>query len=317
MRRACVGRLSTSEVGGSRVARCEGNDKVDFTYRQVSTEGLRPLGRGKSGTVYRVGDDKVVKIYHDGRGELEVLRECLAARLMEEADIRAMRLFGVVRSGEAFGLVYERLRGPSFRQLLFSESAQIDEIAALYARFMREGHQAVLSQDEGLSVRPMFERWASSICVFSGEERDAMHRALFQIPDRPCLLHMDPTPENLLLLADGSPAWIDLESCGTGHPVFSLQALYFPDDVETIPGVSLDEAHVLRRFWHSFATHYFAGVDQSRMESIKRGIKVLAVFRALGSIQDTVGDMPLFRAQASVLTKGLFRDIEQGLDYAW
>lgn len=288
-----------------------------FEYRQISTEGLQPLGRGKSGTVYRLDDDKVVKIYHDGRGELEVLRECLVARLMEEAGIRAMRLFEVVKSGESFGLVYERLEGASFRQLLFRETGRIDEIAALYARFVRAGHLVVLSQEEGLSVRPTFERWAQSICAFSNEERSAVYWALSQIPDRLYLLHMDPSPENLLLLADGSPAWIDLEQCGTGHPAFSLQALYFPDAVDTIPGVSPDEARVLRRFWHAFARSYFVGVDQSRMEPIKRGIKVLAVLRALGSLQDMMGDTPLFRAQASVLTKGLLHDMAQGLDYAW
>ncbi|MDO4805971.1 MAG: phosphotransferase [Coriobacteriales bacterium] len=290
---------------------------MGFGYRQISTEGLKPLGRGKSGTVYWVDDDKVVKIYHDGRSELEVLREYLTARLMEEANVRAMRIFEVVKSGDAFGLVCERLEGVSFRQLLFSETARIDKIAALYAHFMREGHLAVLGQDEGVSVRPTFERWTNSIRVFSREDRDALQRSLSHIPNRLCLLHMDPTPENLLLLADGSLAWIDLESCGTGHPAFSLQALYFPDDVDTIPGVSLDEARVLRRFWHSFARNYFVGFDQSRMGSIIRGIKVLAVLRSLGFLQDKVGDTPLFRAQASALTKGLFCDIAQGLDYDW
>ena len=267
--------------------------------------------------MYRVDDDKVVKIYHDGRGELEVLREYLAARLMEEANVRAMRIFEVVRSGEAFGLVCERLEGVSFRQLLFGETARTDEIAALYARFMSDGHLVVLSEDEGLSVRPTFERWADGIGVFSGEERDAMRGVLSQIPDRPCLLHMDPSPENLMLLADGSPAWIDLESCGTGHPAFSLQALYFPDAVDTIPGVTLDEARVLRQFWHAFARSYFAGVDPSRMGPIMRGIKVLAVLRSIGSLQDMLGDTPIFRAQAPMLTKGLLSDISQGLDYAW
>lgn len=104
------------------------------------------------------------------------------------------------------------------------------------------------SEDEGLSARPTFERWAQGICIFSNEERSAMHRVLSQIPDRPCLLHMDPSSENLLLLADGSPAWIDLEQCGTGHPAFSLQALYVPHAVDTIPSVSPDEACVLRHF---------------------------------------------------------------------
>lgn len=288
-----------------------------FGYRQISTEGLQPLGRGKSGTVYCLDDDKVVKIYHDGRGELEVLRECLAARLMEEAGIRVMRFFEVVKSGDAFGLVYERLEGTSFRRLLFREAGKIDEIAAFYARFVREGHLVALSQDEGLSVRPTFERWVQGISVFSDEERGAMGWVLSRIPDRPCLLHMDPSPENLLLLADGSPCWIDLEQCGTGHPAFSLQALYFPDAVDTVPGVSRDEARVLRQFWHSFARAYFADVDQSRMEPIKRGIKVLAVLRAIGTLQEMLGDTPFFRAQASVLAKGLLRDIVQGLDYAW
>ena len=41
-----------------------------------------------------------------------------------------------------------------------------------------------------------------------------------------------------LLLLDGSCAWIDLEACGTGHPAFSIQALYCPDFIRMLPGES-------------------------------------------------------------------------------
>jgi hypothetical protein len=51
--------------------------------------------------------------------------------------------------------------------------------------------------------------------------------------------------------------------------------------------------------------------------SYERGIKALAVPRAIGTLQEMPGDTPLFRAQASVLARGLHRDIAQGLDYAW
>lgn len=74
---------------------------------------------------------------------------------------------------------------------------------------------------------------------------------------------------------------------------------------------------MLRQFWHSFAGSYFADIDQARMGPIKRGIKVLAVLRAIGTLQEMLGDTPIFRAQASVLAKGLLHDIAQGLDHAW
>ena len=59
------------------------------------------------------------------------------------------------------------------------------------------------------------------------------------------------------------------------------------------------------------------GVDQPRMKPIERGIKVLAVLRAVGSLQEMLDDTPFFHTQASLLAKGLLRDIAQGVDYAW
>ena len=52
-----------------------------------------------------------------------------------------------------------------------------------------------------------------------------------------------------LLLLDGSCAWIDLEACGTGHPAFSIQALYCPDFLGMLPGIAPHDAEILRRFW--------------------------------------------------------------------
>lgn len=286
-------------------------------FRQISMDGLKLLGSGKSGDVYAFDQGRIVKLYRDGRGEYEVLKEFLAAVLMEQKGMKAMKPYEVVKCGEAFGIIYERLTGISLKDRIYQEPERAGEYGAYCARVMRENHSVLLDEDYGLSVRYEFVRWAESIRIFTPAECSVVKTAIHEIPDRLCLLHMDPTPENLLLLLDGSCAWIDLEACGTGHPAFSIQALYCPDFLGMLPGIAPHDAEILRRFWKSFIQQYFEKAERVRMSGILRGIHFLAHLRFLHDFQAISGDTPLFERQAGFLKQMLFRDIIGGMDFNW
>ena len=291
---------------------------MDIPYRVISTEGLKILGSGKSGVVYRIDAEKIVKIYREHFGESDARREFLFATLCQIAGIPAMKPYEIVRRGDACGVIYERLYGVSIKDLLIHEPQKVETFAALTACFMRENHRIAMPRDYGLSVRGIPEKWVGKTArIFSGTERAAIHTALETIPDRKCLLHMDPLPENLLLISPGHLAWIDLEECGIGHPAYSLQALFCPDFIENVPGISRIAGRVLMRYWEYFTRYYFAGIEKSRMPGILRGIRFLAYLRLLCSFRDMAGDTPFFRTQAGLFRETLFQDLIRGLDYNW
>ena len=291
---------------------------MTFSYRQLSLEGLKILGSGKSGVVYQIDEEKIVKIYREHFGESEVQREFLFAILCQKAGIPAMKPYEIVKHGEAYGVIYERLYGISLKEMLIREPEKVETFAALNACFMWENHRITMQRDYGLSVHGIPEKWVQKISpLFSGTEQTAILGALETIPDRKCLLHMDPLPENLLLLSPGHFAWIDLEENGIGHPVYSLQALFCPDFIESVPGINQSTGKVLRKYWEYFTRYYFAGIEKSRMPGILRGIRFLAYLRLLSSCREQAGDTPFFRMQAGLFKKTLYRDLIDGLDFNW
>lgn len=286
-------------------------------YPQVSTAGLKPVGQGKSGSVYAYGDGMVVKIYKNSFDENDIVREFTFASLLNEARIPSAKAVKIIRSGESYGIVYERLNGRSLKEYLYRDPEHVSQYAFLYARAVKAIHHKFPAKAPGLSVRPVFDNWIKEISAFTGAERNLVKMVINGIPRRKNLLHMDPTPENLLFLADGSMAWIDFEGGGVGHPAFALQYIYCPDYIGAMPGMSQTDASLLLTLWESFLDAYFEDVPKSRIAAIERGIRFLANLRFLHQTQSLMGNTPFFSRQADVLKTAMWQDLKMGLDYSW
>lgn len=293
------------------------NTENPARYIEISVEGLQILGSGKNGDVYRIDKEKVVKIYRKNYGISKIHKEFLFASLCREAGIPAMIPYEIVQHGEAYGIIYEKLNGVSIKELLIGEPEKVETLAALHACFMRENHRITLTQDYGLSARGITTEWLEQIPIFSITERNAIQTALETIPDRMCLLHMDPLPANLLLLSPGHFAWIDLEDGRIGHPVYSLQNLFCPDFIGHVSGFSRHTTNVLRKYWEYFAQYYFEGTEKKRIPGILRGIRFIAYLRYIFLQWKNSGNTPLFRIQTGLLKETLFRDYIDGLDFYW
>lgn len=286
-------------------------------YRQISTNGLRILGKGKSGTVYQAANGKAVKIYRKDFGEAEVLKEFQAAVLMEDYRIPANKVYEIVKSGDSFGIVFEFVQGVSLLNCVFNEPSKLDYYAAIYSRALRELHNVVVEQDYGLSVRHVFEEKIESISAFDRDEYDVIKMTLHMIPDRLNLVHMDATPANLLIRSDGSYSWVDLESCGTGHPVYDLQKLFCPDFIENLPGFHPGVARILRNLWECVNRNYFSEIDKNRMPAIHRGIRFLSFLSLLYIMQREMRESPFLSEQTAYLKDAVWQDLMGGLDYNW
>lgn len=303
------------------------------SYRQISIAGLTVLGIGKSGVVYRTGNGKMVKIYRAGFTESDMLREFQTAALMEQAGVPSMRPFEIVRCGEAFGIIYEELQGTSMLDSIFREPDKLETYAAVYGRALKTIHGAFADQDYGLSVKPLFEEKVRQTRLFSSPERARILRELERIPERLSLVHLDPTPANLLLRPDGSFAWIDLESAGTGHPVFAFQKIYFPAFVEKLPGMSSGVVRIFRQLWKDLFRNYFDDIHSAQLPGIKRSIRFLTFLNLLCSIQHFTGHPTSgstggfaggsmgyslnLREGTDMLKRTVFQDIIVGLDFDW
>ena len=82
---------------------------VKRAYKEISLKGLPVLGEGATATVYRIDNEKVVKIYKEGISEEELLSEQKETRNAFITGVPTMIAFESVRAGNQLGTVYEAI----------------------------------------------------------------------------------------------------------------------------------------------------------------------------------------------------------------
>ncbi|MBR4744428.1 MAG: anti-sigma factor antagonist, partial [Oscillospiraceae bacterium] len=99
---------------------------VEKAYRTVSVEGCEEIGRGANGTVYRIDEDNVVKVYNNADALEDIRHEREVARLALVLGIPTAISYDVVRVGDSYGSVFELLNASSFSKILAEQPERMD-----------------------------------------------------------------------------------------------------------------------------------------------------------------------------------------------
>ncbi|MBQ7604755.1 MAG: STAS domain-containing protein, partial [Clostridia bacterium] len=99
---------------------------VEKAYRVVSVEGCEEIGRGANGTIYRIDQDNVVKVYNNADALSDIQHEREVAKLALILGIPTAISYDVVRVGESYGSVFELLNAKSFSKILETEPEKFD-----------------------------------------------------------------------------------------------------------------------------------------------------------------------------------------------
>ncbi len=94
---------------------------VEKAYRVVSVEGCEEIGRGANGTIYRIDQDNVVKVYNNADALDDIRHEREMAKLALILGIPTAISYDVVKVGNSYGAVFELLNARSFTRILTDE----------------------------------------------------------------------------------------------------------------------------------------------------------------------------------------------------
>ena len=181
----------------------------------------RPLGRGWSGEVYAYGPGRVVKLLRAGlpRGAAE--RQASLGEVVHRAGIPAPAVHGVVGIEGRFGVLFERVDGPTMLDVIKARPWLVLRFAALLGELHARIHRAPVAPDAGLGrladqLRRRIERVASLSDAARAAALDQLSR-LDRRPGEPRLCHGDLHPGNVVLGPRG-PVIVDWGGAALGPP---------------------------------------------------------------------------------------------------
>lgn len=201
--------------------------KIRKSIREVSIDGCEVIGKGAAGTVYRLDDETVVKIYNGGEEVLPVIeKDQRNARQAFVGGIPTAIPFGIVRAGDRFGEMYEMIDARNLNEIVREDPASLSWVIPKYAEFIRSLHDKEAHEGQLPGALDRYLKTLDAAAPLFSEKTVASIRELLRrIPENRHVLHGDIQLNNVMF-SNGEMMLIDLDTLCTGNPVFEFAALF-------------------------------------------------------------------------------------------
>jgi uncharacterized protein (TIGR02172 family) len=198
------------------------------SLRKISLSGCELIGRGAIGSVYRIDDENIVKVYEDNVTLEEVERERINARAAFKAGLPCAITYDTVEADGKIGVVYEMFKAETVASAIMKNPENVqkyaDDIAALARTMHSTEASGVLSVKEMWLDQCRCEQVRSK---FSDEEIDSMRAVINAVPDAHTFVHGDLHPKNIMVMPEsGEYELIDMGDVSYGNPIFDLAIIY-------------------------------------------------------------------------------------------
>ena len=223
---------------------------IEKAYRRMSVEGCEFIAKGANGAVYRYDDETILKTYFAKDALPEIKQERENARRAFVLGINTAIPYGIVRVGDGYGTVTELLNATSVTKLIRANPDDMTQAAKYYIDMLKSIHAIEVEDGEVPDMKETALAWADFVAPHLPEAQAKKLRALIEaVPKRNALMHGDYHTNNIMV-QNGEPLLIDMDTLCMGHPVFELGSMF-----NAFVGYSeLDHQNMMDFFGYSFET---------------------------------------------------------------
>ena len=260
---------------------------VEKAYRRMSVDGCEFIAKGANGAVYRYDAETIVKTYFAKDALPEIKQERENARRAFVLGINTAIPYGIVRVGDGYGTVTELLNATSVTKLIRKDPEDLSLAAKYYVDMLKSIHTIEVEDGEVPDMKETALDWADFVSAHLPEEQAAKLRALIEaVPKKNTLMHGDYHTNNIMV-QDGEPLLIDMDTLCMGHPVFELGSMFNAfvgyselDHQETMDffGYSFETAG---KFWNMALKLYLGTEDEAVCRSVEEKAMVIGYTRML------------------------------------
>ncbi|MBQ5833877.1 MAG: anti-sigma factor antagonist [Clostridia bacterium] len=261
--------------------------RIEKAYPRMSVQGCEFLAKGANGAVYRYDKETILKVYFAKDALPEIQQERENARRAFVRGINTAIPYGIVRVGDGYGTVTELLNAVSVTQLIRNNPGDLSEAAGYYIGMLKSIHAIEAEDGEFPDMKEIALRWVDAVALHIPKEQGKKLRALIEaVPKQNTLLHGDYHTNNIMV-QNGEPLLVDMDTLCMGHPVFELGSMF-----NAFVGYSeLDHREVMRffgydvetagRFWELALKMYLGTDDEAVCQGVAKKAMVIGYTRML------------------------------------
>ncbi|MBQ6554720.1 MAG: STAS domain-containing protein [Firmicutes bacterium] len=246
---------------------------VKKALREFSVDGLEKIGAGGTADVYRIDEDKIIKVFKPNFMPEMIEREGKKAKEAFLFGVPTAISYDMVKVGKSYGVIYEMLNAEDILHKILKDPENADHYIDIFAELIKKTHSIEVDAADFELTR---ERRLMSIKavkgngIISDDELDKMYEIVASAPQRNTFIHGDCHIGNVMMLQDGELMFIDIAACGKGHPIFDMGSMYLIYNFFATNGFEFSAADMLHGFtkeqakhiWDRFIRSYLGSNDE-------------------------------------------------------
>ena len=260
---------------------------VEKAYQRMSVEGCEFIAKGANGAVYRYDDETILKTYFAKDALPEIKQERENVRKAFVLGINTAIPYGIVRVGDGYGTVTELLNAVSVTKLIRNNPDDLTEAAKYYVDMLKSIHATKVEDGEVPDMKETALDWADFVAAHIPEEQGRKLRALIEaVPKQNTLMHGDYHTNNIMV-QNGEPLLIDMDTLCMGHSVFELGSMFnaFVGYSELDHQVTVNfygyTHETAERFWDMALKAYLGTEDEAVCQSVAEKAMIIGYTRML------------------------------------
>ena len=260
---------------------------VEKAYPKMSVEGCEFIAKGANGAVYRYDNETILKTYFAKDALPEIKQERENARRAFVLGINTAIPYGIVRVGDGYGTVTELLNATSVTKLIRKNPDDMSDAAKYYIDMLKSIH--AIEVEDGLvpDMKETALAWADFVSAHIPDEQGKKLRALIEaVPKQNTLMHGDYHTNNIMV-QNGEPLLIDMDTLCMGHPIFELGSMFNAfagyselnhQNMMDFFGYSYETAG---KFWNMALKMYLGTEDETVCQSVAEKAMIIGYTRML------------------------------------
>ncbi|MBR1444885.1 MAG: STAS domain-containing protein [Firmicutes bacterium] len=277
---------------------------VKKALREFSVDGLEQIGVGGTAKVYRIDEDKIIKVFNKNVILPMIEKEGKMAKAAFVLGVPTAISYDMVKVGDGYGVIYEMLKADDIIHYILKDPENTDKYIDIFADFVKKVHTIEVDSPDFLPVkdtRLMGIKAAMGKGVIPDDVLEKAAEIVESIPDRNTFIHSDCHIGNLMMQSDGELMFIDMASCGKGHPIFDMGSMYLVYNFFGTNGYEFSAKDMLHGFtreqskhiWDRFIRNYlgtddeeFIALAQEQIGAVVGSTVILAVLHMPGVFSD-------------------------------
>ena len=286
---------------------------VKKALREISVEGKEILGKGGNGTVYRLDDETIVKVYRPEHSLELIDRERAYAKAAFIAGIPSVIAYDMVKVGDRYGVVYEAMNSDTLGHAIANDPEHLDEYVAKYVALAKKIHSTPIGDDSITALKDLLMERAESDLMkeyLEENEIDVLKDIVASMADCDTLVHGDLHPGNIML-QDGELMLIDMGEVTRGVPIYDVATVF--RDLISAPKNNSDiieqsvglKAEMCMEVGQKFLAMYSGITDPAQFEQYMKMLGLVYAF----NVAMLMPDVPNAAKRAPLIVDNLIRPV--------